>query len=102
MVEWVRELDWRRVVLGSNPTGFGTLAILFTPLCQCLSEETLKAASPFYLVSMPAEVEYPSGDKCVDCRGINHSYGRIILKITLCECSQYRKKKNTPPSKNSE
>ena len=35
---------------------FGTLAIQFTPLCQCLSEETLKAVGPFYLVSMPGEV----------------------------------------------
>ena len=36
-----------------------TLAISFTPLCQCLSEETLKAVGPFYLVSMPGEVKYP-------------------------------------------
>ena len=27
---------------------FGTLAIPFTPLCQCLSEETLKAVGTFY------------------------------------------------------
>ena len=33
---------------------FATLAIPFTPLCQCLSEETVKAVGPFYLVSMPA------------------------------------------------
>ena len=26
---------------------FGTLAIPFTPLCQCLSEETVKAVGPF-------------------------------------------------------
>ena len=37
---------------GSNPTSvklfrFGTLAIPFTPLCQCLSDETLKAVGPF-------------------------------------------------------
>ena len=31
---------------------FETLAIPFTPLCQCLSEETVKAVGPFYLVSM--------------------------------------------------
>ena len=36
---------------------FRTLAIPFTPLCQCLSEETLKAVGPFYLVSMPREVK---------------------------------------------
>ena len=50
---------------GSNPTSvktfrFGTLAISFTPLSQCLSEETLKAVGPFYLVSMPGEVKYPT------------------------------------------
>ena len=39
---------------------FGTLAIPFTPLCQCLSEETLKAVGPFYLVSMPGEVKDPT------------------------------------------
>ena len=39
---------------------FGTLAIMFTPLCQCLSEETVKAVGPFYLVSMPGEVKYPT------------------------------------------
>ena len=38
------------------PDGFADnftseLAIPFTPLCQCLSEETLKAVGPFYLVS---------------------------------------------------
>ena len=26
----------------------------------CLSEETLKAGGPFYLVSMPGEVKYPT------------------------------------------
>ena len=39
---------------------FGTLAIPFTPPCQCLSEETLKAVGPFYLVSMPGEVKDPT------------------------------------------
>ena len=30
---------------------FGTLAIIpFNPLCRCLSEDTLKAVGPFYLV----------------------------------------------------
>ena len=28
--------------------------------CVCLSEETLKAGGPFYLVSMPGEVKYPT------------------------------------------
>ena len=30
----------------------GRVRIHFTPLCQCISEETLKAIGPFYLVSM--------------------------------------------------
>ena len=38
---------------------FKTWANLFTPLCSCLSEETLKAG-PFYLVSMPREVKDPT------------------------------------------
>ena len=39
---------------------FKTWAISFTPLCPCLSEETLKAVGPFYLVSMPGEVKDPT------------------------------------------
>ena len=39
---------------------FGTLAIPLTLLCQCLSDETLKAVGPFYLVSMPGEVKDPT------------------------------------------
>ena len=61
MAEWVRALDWRPGGPGfkfhcGNLINFGTLAILFTPLCQCLSEETLKAVGPFYLVPMPEEL----------------------------------------------
>ena len=51
---------------------FGTLAIPFTPLCQCLSEETLKAVGPFYLVSMPlpGEVKDPTSHHwAVPCSG---------------------------------
>ena len=38
-------------------------------LSLCLSEETLKAVGPFYLVSMPAEVKDPTSLhwKCVTC-----------------------------------
>ena len=50
-----------RVVTGSNPTeAVWKLANSFTPHSQCLSEETLKAVGPFYLVSMPGEVKYPT------------------------------------------
>ena len=66
MAEWVRASTGDRTVDGSSPTSvkktlrFGTLAIPFTPLCQCLSDETVKAVGPFYLVSMPVEVKYPT------------------------------------------
>ena len=29
-------------------------------ICLCLSEETLKAGGPFYLVSMPGEIKDPT------------------------------------------
>ena len=45
------ETNWYRVE---------TLTISFTPLCQCLSDKTLKAVGPFYLVSMPVEVKDPT------------------------------------------
>ena len=48
------------VIIPLRQLRFGTLAIPFTPLCRCLSEETLKAVGPFYLVSMPGEVKYPT------------------------------------------
>ena len=61
----VRALSWTGDrTAGSNPTAeklsFGTLAIPFTLLCQCFSEETLKAVGPFYLVCMPGEVKDPT------------------------------------------
>ena len=38
----------------------------------CLSDETLKAAGPFYLVSMPGEVKrFHTGGECVTCRGLH-------------------------------
>ena len=66
-----------RVVQGSNPAAatyslrnFGNSVYL----CQCLSEETLKAVGPFYPVSMPGEVKDPTSLhwKCVTCRGLHH------------------------------
>ena len=68
MAEWVRALACagdRTVRIGfesrCGKLCFGTLAIPFTPLCQCLSEETLKALGPkLYLVSMPGEVKDPT------------------------------------------
>ena len=63
MAEWVRALAWtgdRVVLAGFESRCFGTLAIPFTPLCQCLSGKTLKAVGPFYLVSMQGEVKDPT------------------------------------------
>ena len=68
VAEWIRALAWTgdRVVLAGlreSPCGNFTSElwqIPFTPLCQCLSEETLKAVGPFYLVSMPGEVKDPT------------------------------------------
>ena len=67
MAEWVRALAWtgdRTVSAGfeshCGKLRFGTLAIPFTPLYQCLSEEALRGVGPFYLVSVPGEVKYPT------------------------------------------
>ena len=38
----------------------GHTLIFLGSLCQCLSDETLKAVGPFYLVSMPGEVKDPT------------------------------------------
>ena len=49
VVEWVRASTGDRTIDGSTPTAgdfeFGTLAIPLTLLCQCLSDETLKAVA---------------------------------------------------------
>ena len=53
MAEWVSvglATGWSWVRIPLRQLRFGTLAIPFTPLCQCLSEETLKVVGPFYLV----------------------------------------------------
>ena len=67
VAEWVRTLAWtgdRTVSAGfeshCGKRRFGTLAIPFTPLCQCLSEETLNTVGRFYLVPMPGEVKDPT------------------------------------------
>ena len=43
------------------PTAISKLRQFRSPhICLCLSEETLKAGGPFYLVSMPGEVKDPT------------------------------------------
>ena len=54
LAQWLEPASGNRVGVGSNPT------ISFTPHCQCLSEETLKAIGPFYMVSMQGEVKDPT------------------------------------------
>ena len=50
-------------------------------ICLCLSEDTLKAGGPFYLVSMPGEVKSHTGGKCVTCSGLTNS--RELLSPSL-------------------
>ena len=79
VAEWVGALDWRLGGPGFESRcgkfALELLAISFTPLCQCLSEETLKAVGPFYLASMPGEVKNPTSLHwiCVTCRGLHRS-----------------------------
>ena len=50
------------------PTAVSKLRQFRSPhICLCFSEETLKAGGPFYLVSMPGEVNDPTWGKCVNC-----------------------------------
>ena len=44
------------LLIHSSPFFFETQPTSFTPRYLCLSEETLKAIDPFYLVSMLGEV----------------------------------------------
>ena len=65
MSEWVRASTADRTFDGSSPISvktflFGTFGNSVYPACQCLSDETVKAVGPFYLVSMPGEVKYPT------------------------------------------
>ena len=48
---------------------FATLAVPFTPLCQCLSEDTLKAVGPFSLVSGEVK-DLASPYACTVCVGL--------------------------------
>ena len=72
MAQWVRALACagdRTVRVGfeshCGKLRIGTLAIPFTPLCQCLSEETLKAVGPFYLVSGGSKKSHQSALECL-------------------------------------
>ena len=65
MAEWVRASTGDRTFDGSSPTSgkklfFRNVGNSVYPACQCLSDETVKAVGPFYLVSMPGEVKDPT------------------------------------------
>ena len=49
-------------------------------ICLCLSEETLKAGGPFYLVFIPGEVKDPKRGKCVTCSGLTISREEQLLR----------------------
>ena len=48
------------------------------PICLCLSEETLKAGGPFYLVSVPGEVKDPTQGVNVTCSGLTNSTEELL------------------------
>ena len=50
----------RGTVVQSHLPPFRNLSSFVHPTFACLSEETLKAGVPFYLVSMPGEVKDPT------------------------------------------
>ena len=62
------------------PTAVSKLRQFRSPhISLCLSEETLKAGGPFYLVSMPGEVKDPTqGGKCVTCSGLTNSREELL------------------------
>ena len=54
------------------PTAISKLRQFRSPhICLCLSEETLKAGGPFYLMSMSGEVKDPT--QGVTCSGLTNS-----------------------------
>ena len=74
VAEWVRALACtgdRTVLAGfeshCGKLRFGTLAIPFTPLCQCLSEETLKAVGPLVLSGIYARGSKRSHQSALEC-----------------------------------
>ena len=83
MVAQYRALDCQLRGRWFNPTS--RRSKLRSPhICLCLSEETLKAGGPFYLVSMPGEVKDPTqGGKCVTCSGLTNAREKDNSCISL-------------------
>ena len=60
MREWWscgRAPDWQSRDSGSSAAVLKLRQFRAPHICLCLSEETLKASGPFYLVSVPGEVK---------------------------------------------
>ena len=61
------------------PTAVSKLRKFCLPhICLYLSEETLKAGGPFYLMSMPGEVKDPTQRVNVTCSGLNNSREELM------------------------
>ena len=74
---------------GSNPTADNfASAIPFTPPCQCLSEETVKASAPsISSASMPGEVKDSTSDSALECVTVVDSTTHSKLptsRVRLC------------------
>ena len=56
----------------------------------CLSDETLKAVGPFYLVSMPGEVKDPTQgvNRHIPCRGLHTSLNHSCVSPKM-GCLEY-------------
>ena len=75
---------------------FGTLAIPFTPPCQCLSEEKLKAVGPFYLDGVYARGSKRSHQSALECVTVMDSPPPecdYAAENTALHCHLHRKKK---------
>ena len=91
MAEWVRLLAWTgdRTVPAEFESNCGkrrfrTLAIMFTPLCQCLSEETLKAGSRPLLSGVYA-------------RGSKRSHQSTLKCVTVVDSTTHSNPPPPPP-----
>ena len=75
----------RHVSLLGVKTWLSTLEIVY-----CLSEETLKAVGPLYLVSMPGEVKYPTQgvNRQIPCRGLHTSLNHSCVSPKM-SCLEY-------------
>ena len=72
--------SWGRILL--RQICFGTLAKFpFTPLCQCLSEETLKAIGHFYLVSIGLYRE--NANVAIDSEAYRDPNGGNVYDVTM-------------------